>query len=235
MKLHIIIPVRNEEEIIEETLCILEKRLNIEKTIIVVNDYSTDRTSDVVRDIIEKNHYNNIKLIFNKGKKGFGNALKKGFDVTEKESVIIPIMGDLCDQIELIAIMYNKILEGFDVICASRYTKGGRRKGGPILKNIISKWVSKILNWVIKIPVTDVCNSFKMYRKDVLDNIDITSEGFEISMEIIIKAYFAGYKIAEIPTIWQERKRGMSKFRLLKNSRKYMKWFFYAVSKREIL
>jgi hypothetical protein len=73
-----------------------------------------------------------------------------------------------------------------------------------------------------------------MYRKSVLDSVDIESCGFEISMEIPLKAYFLGFKITEVPTIWKERTKGKSSFRMLRLLPNYLKLYFWAISKRWI-
>ena len=229
MSLYIIVPVRNEEETIGQTLYNLEKFINVKKKIVVVDDYSTDTTRDIVQDFIARNNSVKFEFVLNDGRQGFSNALKKGINIAEDGAFVVPVMGDLCDQVELIDDMYYKILEGFDIVCASRYIKGGKRKGGPVLKNIISRIISIFFHLIYKIPTTDICNSFKIYRKGVLKNIEITSEGFEISMEIVIKAHFAGYKITELPTIWQEREKGKSKFRLVKDGIKFVKWFVFGL------
>jgi hypothetical protein len=68
-----------------------------------------------------------------------------------------------------------------------------------------------------------------MYRKNVLDNIDIESKGFEISMEIPLKAYYSGFKINEIPTVWRERTKGKSNFSMFKLLPSYLKLYIWAI------
>jgi hypothetical protein len=73
-------------------------------------------------------------------------------------------------------------------------------------------------------------NAFIMYRKRVLERIDIRSSGgFEMTMEIIGKAYLLGYKITEVPTINRERAAGKSKFKLLAWISKYLFWYLYTL------
>ncbi|OHB82845.1 MAG: hypothetical protein A2Z38_04620 [Planctomycetes bacterium RBG_19FT_COMBO_48_8] len=64
------------------------------------------------------------------------------------------------------------------------------------------------------------------------DDIEIQSEnGFEIGMEIVIKAYFSGYKITELPCTWTDRQAGSPRFRIFKWLPKYLRWYFYALKK----
>jgi hypothetical protein len=71
-----------------------------------------------------------------------------------------------------------------------------------------------------------------MYRKSVLDTINTDSKSFEISMEIPLKAYFAGFKITEVPTVWKERTKGKSSFKIFKKLPVYIKLFVWAISKK---
>jgi hypothetical protein len=70
-----------------------------------------------------------------------------------------------------------------------------------------------------------------MYSKKLFKSIKIESEGgFELAMEMTIKAYAMGFKIAEIPTIWHDRTAGKSKFKLAKWAPSYMRWYSYALT-----
>jgi glycosyltransferase involved in cell wall biosynthesis len=178
--------------------------------------------------------YKNIFLLKNNDEPGFANALRAGF-TQAKSDVVVPVMADLCDDPRTINKMYEKMLEGFDVVCGSRYMKGGRRLGGPRLKAFFSFFVGLISYITLRIPTHDITNSFKMYRKDVINQIITQAKSFEISMEIALKAYLEEFKIAEIPTIWQDRTSGESKFEAFKVGPKYFKlylWAFFSYLKK---
>jgi hypothetical protein len=69
-----------------------------------------------------------------------------------------------------------------------------------------------------------------MYRREVIETMDIKAGGFEISMEILLKAYYLGFKITEVPTVWRERTKGKSSFKIFKLLPNYLKlyiWAFY--------
>ena len=84
------------------------------------------------------------------------------------------------------------------------------------------------MNFLTGIPTHDFTNAFIMYRRTVLDNIEIQSTGgFEITMEIIAKAYVLDYNITEVPTINRDRNAGKSKFALWKWIFMYLYWYFY--------
>lgn len=230
MRLSIIIPAHNEEELIYETLEQIGSSLDdFAYEIIVVNDHSRDKTVDRVKEAIGKN--NKIRIVENLREKGFANALVSGIMVVRSE-VVLPVMADLCDDIATIKEMARKLESGYDIVCGSRYIKGGGRLGGPKLKAFFSWFVSKSLNFLIKIPINDLPNSFKMYRKEILENMEIQSKGFEVSMEISLKAFFLGYKLGEVPTIWKERNKGKSNFRIIHSGIPYFRWYIWAIFKK---
>lgn len=229
MKLSIIVPAHNEADNIAGLIKKIESSIDIPHELIIVNDHSQDNTSDLVKSLFKE--FMNLRLIENTLEKGFANAIKTGFN-NAKYEVIIPIMGDLCDDLSTVKEMFKKINTGFDVVCGSRYLKGGARIGGSKFKAFLSALAGRSLYWLLGIPTHDIANAFKMYRKEMLDKITLQSKGFEISMEIPLKAYYAGFKITEVPTAWNERTRGKSSFKILKLLPDYLKLYIWAVYTR---
>ena len=149
-----------------------------------------------------------------------------------KTDVVVPVMGDLCDDLMTIPLMLEKVKEGFDVVCGSRYIKGGSRIGGSKVKGFFSFFVGLTMSMFTGIPTRDVANAFKMYRKEVIESINIESTGFEVSMELALKAYFNGFKVTEVPTVWREREKGKSSFKIFNLTPNYSRWYLWAVGKR---
>ena len=223
----IIIPVYNEKVLIKNSLLELKERIKQDYNLVLVDDYSDDGTYEIIEELLPD--FQSLKLLVNHYKKGFSNALRTGFEAVASDGIVVVIMADLSDELEIIPQMYKKILEGYDIVSTSRYIKGGKREGGPILKAFFSRYASWLIHKMTKIPITDFTNSFKAYRKNVLKNIPIESSGFEISMEIVLKAYFKGYKIDEIPTKWKERTTGQSHFSILRDGIKFIRWFIFGL------
>jgi dolichol-phosphate mannosyltransferase len=129
--------------------------------------------------------------------------------------------------------MFEKMNQGYDIVCGCRYMKGGKQVGGPIIKGLLSRLAGNSLHLIAGIPTHDISNSFKMYRKSVLAEIEIESSGgFEIGMEIVVKAFFKGYRITEVPSTWLDRTAGKSRFKLMKWLPGYIRWYLYALTKR---
>lgn len=228
--LTIVIPAKKEEEAIIYTLEQVKKRVKTPHKIVVINDsFDGDNTGEIVKKYAKKNK--DIFVIINRGNPHptFASALILGFN-NIKKGVVIPVMADLCDKAEDIDIMYKKIHEGWDIVCASRYIKGGGKKGGPLIQSVFSFIVCSFLHFVTGIPTTDVSNAFKMYRKDVLKKVIIhPRSGVEVSMAITLQAYFNNARITEVPTHWIGRTLGKSKFKIIERTPPYYKICEWAV------
>lgn len=227
--INIVIPVYNEGKNITKTLSEINSKIKTRCDIFVVYDFEQDDTLPSVKDCMQKNP--NISLVKNKFGNGVLNAIKTGFD-SINDGVILVVMADLADELDRVDEMFEKANEGYNVICGSRYMKGGRQIGGPWLKKLLSRIAGVSLYHLIGLPTHDVTNSFKMYTKEVLENIAIESNGgFELGMEVVLKAFFKGYKITEVPSIWHDRSTGKSRFRLFKWLPKYLHWYWFGIKK----
>jgi len=130
----------------------------------------------------------------------------------------------------IINLCYEKFTEGYQVVCPSRFIKGGKMTGNPFLKGIITKLVSFFLFNFTSFPIKDSTNSFRLFSKELINKVKIESnKGFTLSLELTAKAHRLGYKITEIPTIWVERDKGKSRFKLFSFILPYTKWLYYIV------
>ena len=231
MNLSIILPIYNEAENIDKVIKIIELEVKIPHQLILVYDYDEDNTVPLIDKWQKK--LKNIRLIKNNqgNKKGVVNAIKTGFKAVIGGAIVVT-MADLSDDPKTINQMFEKIQQGYDVVCASRYSKGGGKIGGPIIKSLLSKLSGLMTPSLLGIPTKDVTNALKMYTKKVLEAIKIESSGgFELSMEIVIKAHNQGFKITEVPTIWRDRTTGESRFKILAWLPSYIHWYFWGIRK----
>jgi hypothetical protein len=89
------------------------------------------------------------------------------------------------------------------------------------------------LHWFRGVPTHDATNAFKIYDRDMLRSFTIESQhGFELNLELTVKAFLAGYRIGEVPSCWTDRTAGTSRFQLWKWLPSYLKWYFYAFRPR---
>lgn len=223
----IVIPVRNEEGNIIQTLQSIKRKVRFLYYIIVVDGRSTDKTFTLVNNYIKK--HKNVSIIKTSPEmSAFKESLEVGINATKTEFVAV-MMGDLCDDPYTLNQMYEDILNGSDIVVGSRYMKGGAKIGDPKIQGAISWAVNKTLYMFTGIPTRDASNPFKMYKKALLKDIKTLSRANEIPIEIIYRAYFSGAKITEVPTTWKGRKTGKSKFKTLQVIPGYAKLYLWVL------
>ena len=183
--LHIVIPVYNEAENIKTTLKEIEGKIKIPHTIHIVYDFEEDTTLPVVKKIMQSQ--GNICLVKNQYGKGALNAIKSGFASIDSGAILVA-MADASDDLESVDKMFAKLNEGNDIVCGSRYMKGGKQIGGPWFKKLLSRLAGVSLHYLVGLPTHDVTNSFKMYTKKILNEIKIQSNGgFELEWKLSSK------------------------------------------------
>jgi hypothetical protein len=110
---------------------------------------------------------------------------------------------------------------------------GGQQVGGPRIKGALSRWAGRSLHWFARVGTRDATNSFKAYSTDFVREVGIeSSTGFEIGLELTVKATRLRLPVAEIPTIWLDRQLGESRFDLGRFLPGYLRWYFFAYGPR---
>jgi dolichol-phosphate mannosyltransferase len=224
--LNIVVPVYNEAENFRPMYEEVEAKIKIPHRLIVVYDFDEDTTVPVAREIAKKDP--KVELVKNTIGRGALNAVKTGFNHVKTGPVLV-VMADLADDLKAVNDMYDHYLQGAHLVAGSRYMKGGKQIGGPLLKRTMSRIAGTSLHYLRGIPTHDTTNNFKLYDKKLLDNITIESKGgFEVAMEVTVKAFLMGATIKEVPSTWKDRTAGESNFKLWKWLPSYLHWYFYA-------
>lgn len=230
--LSIIIPVYNEAEYIKKTFDEIKRCIHAKAVVYVVYDSKEDNTLPVVEECIKNKLYPfEIVPLQNIYSKGALNAILTGLYETNSAYKLV-MMADLSDNLEAVDHMLEQAQKGYDVVCGSRYMKGGSQTGGPKIKSFLARCAGLSLHILTGIPTHDCTNSFKLYADRLLRNIKIESTGgFEIGLEILTKAWIGGYQITEVPSQWQENPDRVSHFHLFKWLPHYLKWYLLCVFK----
>lgn len=230
LRLSVIVPVYREGDAARETIAALAERAPQPHEILVVHDEVDDPTVPVVEDL--RRTYPQIRAVHNQLGRGPALALRAGFAAARGEAVLVT-MADASDDLDDIARMLEKIEHGgYDLVAGSRYMRGGRQLGGPALKTFLSRNAGRSLHLLAGLPTSDPTSAFKMYRRSLLERLDLQSaQGFEISLEITVKAFLAGGRIGEVPTTWRDREQGQSNFRLMKWLPHYLRWYRLALTR----
>jgi len=224
--LDILIPVFNEDKTIVKTIENIFSSVKYDYKIIICYDYDEDPTLKIIKESFPYNS----KIVFVKNfSKGFNNALISGFKSSTAKAVLV-FMADDHTNHNIINLCYEKFAEGYQVVCPSRFIRGGKMTGNPFLKGVITKLVSFFLFNFTSFPIKDSTNSFRLFSKELINKVKIESnKGFTLSLELTAKAHRLGYNITEIPTIWVERDKGKSRFKLFSFILPYTKWLYYIV------
>jgi len=207
--------VYNEGENIE---AVLRRFIKAVKTrpleILVVYDFDGDTTVPVVQRL--QPEIPEVRLVRNTLGRGVLNAIRTGFTAATGDHVLV-MMADGSDDPDDVDPMIDKARSGADLVAAARYARGGRQLGGPLLKRLMSRTAGLSLHWLGGVPTHDSTSNFKLYSRRLLDAVRIeSSAGFELALELTVKAHALGLPIAEVPTTWRDRTAGESRFRLTK-------------------
>ena len=211
----LLIPCFNEEENIEHILehlqhvkLNLQDRNELNLEILIINDGSTDKTTQ----ILEKNNQDSFFNIINlKKNEGYGFTLRKGFNYAKEMNFSWIISFDMDGQHEPKCV-YNfidRILENppEQIISGSRYKNSNNFWQNPWKDRfLVNAIITGILN-TIGFSITDAFCGLKAYKCDAINDLDLEISGYEIPIEIWIKSLKKGYKIIEkpVPVIYKDR------------------------------
>ena len=226
--LSIIIPMFNEEEVIDETIKSVISELdslNLNWEIIPVNDGSTDNTLDLCRQASARD--DRVKIVTYSPNRGRGYALRQGFNAAAGD-IIISIDADLTYSPDHISLIWNEMKKGeADLVLGSAYMKGGKVIDVPFKRVLISRIGNFILGLSFPGKIKTITCVLRGYRKGVLDSLELESDDKEIHLEILAKAISVGFRIKEIPAVLKGRKKGKSKFKFKATSISHLAFSFY--------
>jgi len=226
--LSIVLPVFNEGENIVRVLGALAREVRTPHEVLVVYDFAEDTTVRPVRALAMPT----VRLIRNDIGRGVLNAMRTGISAARAPLVLIS-MADGSDDPTVIDSMVQLARDGADVVAASRYMRGGRQEGGPLLKTFLSRAAGLSLHYLGGLSVHDATSNFRLYKRSLLERIPIESRaGFELALEITVKAHLQGARLAEVPTVWRDRTAGTSKFRMRAWLPGYLRWYTRALAGR---
>lgn len=211
----VIIPTYNEADNIALILASL-MRLWESLTVLVVDDASPDGTADIVMEVI-KEHPERIFLENRKEKKGLGPAYIHGFRwaLARDYDYIFEMDADFSHAPKDLNSLYNVLYnDQSDVVVGSRYVKGIQVVNWPLGRILLSYFASIYVRLITSLPVKDTTAGFVGYKSQVLRTIDLDDirfSGYAFQIEMKFKAWKKGFRLTEIPIVFTDRIRGVSK------------------------
>lgn len=205
IRLSVIVPVYNEGENLENAVTKLVQLLERECAdfeVIIVDSDSKDKTWDVAEKLIKK--YRKVRAIRQKERKGFGNGLIAGYANAQLDYVWYvdaDLPYDLNDLKKALP-----FLEDYDAVIGY---KTGKREN--ILRSIMSVVYNRLIRFVFNLPYKDINYSYKIIKRGVLNTLDLRSDGWFVTVELLVGLKHKGYRVKEISVPFVRRKMGKSK------------------------
>jgi dolichol-phosphate mannosyltransferase len=225
--LALIVPVYNEAENFPALLAQIERFIPEPFVLHVVYDFDEDTTVPVARAFAKERPW--LRLVKNRYGRGVVAAIRTGFHEVRDGPALV-IMADLSDDLTIVPQLMELYRRGNRIVCPSRYVRGGRQIGGPLVKRVLSRAAGLSLRLLARFPTHDATNNFRLYDAALVNKLGIESTGgFELALEMTAKAHHQGIKIAEVPSTWRDRTAGQSQFKLMKWLPKYLYWYAYAL------
>jgi dolichol-phosphate mannosyltransferase len=211
----VVIPTYNECENIESIVtAILGQSTDFE--VLVVDDNSPDGTGQLVESLSLK-HPNRVHVMHRLEKRGLGTAYIEGFlwALARDYEYIFEMDADFShDPADLVRLREPLVRGETDAAVGSRWVPGGGTRNWSFLRTFISRGGSVYARLILGVPVHDLTSGFKCFSKRVLERLDlqtVRSNGYAFQVEMNYRCYRQGFRVAEVPIIFVDRRVGKSK------------------------
>jgi dolichol-phosphate mannosyltransferase len=222
--LTMVLPTFNERDNIRPLIEGILGMARCPTQVLVVDDDSADGTWQVVAEMAEADP--RVHLLRRTDVRGLTSAIAAG--IARADTVLVGWMDcDLSMPPERVADLVDAVARGADIAIGSRYVPGGRDEGhswmGRAFSRAINLFAALLLGWQVR----DYTSGFVVARKNVFDRISLRGDYGEYCIDLLARAQWMGYRIAEVPYICQERRSGKSKtatsfWGYLRRGRKYV-------------
>ncbi len=224
MKISAVIPLYNEEEVIDEFSSRLIgslQSLGSDYEVIFVVE-GTDATLAKVSQLSKQNP--RVRVEYNQKRLGLGKALKKGLEMVDAgANYVLTMDSDLNHDPEEIGRLL-KASEEADVVVGCRSRSRGLVQELPFFKRMISASTNWILRRAFKMKSSDITSGFRIYSTKAVESVreELVAKNFEVTAEILIRAKKKGFSITEVPISFKRRPRGTSKLSFVKSGVGYV-------------
>ena len=227
MRISAVIPLYNEEEVIDEFSTRLVNslsELNADYEIIFVVE-GNDATMEKVSKLSKENP--RIRVEYNSKRLGLGKALKTGFCMVDSSSDdVLTMDADLNHDPEEIGSLIEAS-KNADVVVGFRSRSRGLVQELPFFKRMISAGTNWLLRNTFGMESSDITNGFRLYSTKTVESVrdDLRAKNFEVTAEVLIRIKKKGFSITEVPITFTRRPRGTSKLSFVRSGVGYVVLF----------
>jgi glycosyltransferase involved in cell wall biosynthesis len=200
MKLSVVIPVYNEKKTILELLDRV-REVDLPKEIIVVDDYSTDGTREILHSLPAAE---DVKIILQPQNRGKGAALRTGFGVVTGDIVVVQDADLEYDPAEYVNLIQPILANKADVVFGSRFL-GGPHRVLLFWHSVGNRVLTTLSNMITDLNLTDMETCYKVFRSEILKKITLRENRFGFEPEFTAKVGKARYRIYEVPISYSGR------------------------------
>jgi glycosyltransferase involved in cell wall biosynthesis len=182
--------------------------------VLVVDDSSPDGTGELVRAVAADDP--RVRLLQRPRKAGLGSAYLEGFrtGLADGYDLLVEMDSDLSHAPEELPALLAAAASGPDLVVGSRYVPGGSVTDWSRSRVGLSKAGNAYARLMLGLPIRDATSGFRVYRRRVLEELvtrQLHSDGYGFQIELAMRAWDAGYDVAEVPITFREREHGHSK------------------------
>ena len=213
----VVLPTYDEAENIEPIVAAIRAALDpvaSDHTILIVDDSSPDGTGEIAARLARGDDH--VRVLHRTAKEGLGQAYLAGFRqaLDAGAQMICEMDADFSHDPAALPRLIAAVAGGADLALGSRYVKGGGVRDWGRLRRFISRGGCVYAQAILGLRVRDLTGGFKCFRREVLESIDLDSVralGYAFQVELTYRAEQEGFKIAEVPIVFSDRRVGQSK------------------------
>jgi dolichol-phosphate mannosyltransferase len=207
------IPTYNERDNIRaicEAVLAADPRVDI----LIVDDNSPDGTGQVADELSAAEP--RIKVLHREKKQGLGRAYLHAFRwaLDAGYDYVIEMDADFSHDPRYLPGLLDEAMSGTDLVLGSRYVRGGGTVNWGVMRQVISRGGSLYARSILGVRVRDLTGGFKCFRRKVLESLDlehVKSSGYGFQIELTYRTLQKGFKVKEIPIVFEDRRVGQSK------------------------
>jgi dolichol-phosphate mannosyltransferase len=209
----VVIPTYNEAPNVEGIIQAALEHLPPRRHVLVVDDASPDGTGEIADRLAGKRE--DVSVLHRQDKRGLGPAYVEGFRRALEEGA--DLVGQMDADFSHDPADLPRLLEAArdaDLVIGSRYVEGGAVANWGPGRRAISRWGSVYARASLGIEISDLTGGFKVFRREVLEAIDLGSLaalGYAFQVETTFRAIKAGFRVVEVPITFRDRRVGQSK------------------------